>query len=280
MNAHNDDQRRLAELRGSIQWIAECLLAEKRFLRQVVVSTLRCGREILLNVDKCPIKWTATLKKIEELKPKIESLISLNEQKGNRLRVLSRNNLSKRSFYTRGASSTRIQNTERKISPNNSSLIYIKLCKDLIFRILQSYQWRCNILNDSAIRCQRLFSSSTLRLCFLSILLSSLSDKYVDISSVYRADKFFSKSKCREVFRKLKQRIRFNVDEAKLASQHFCRIRTYSTLALLSNYWKTSVLQRMYKSYLSKLIRAKTLLRVWLAWNAAVSLQPRESIAR
>ena len=135
MNAQNDDQRRLAELRVSIQWIAECLLAEKRFRRQVVVSTLRCGREILLNADKCPIKWTATLKKIEELKPKVESLISFSEQKGNRLRVLSRNNLSKRSFYIRGASSTRIQSTERKISPNNSSLIYIKLCKDLIFRI-------------------------------------------------------------------------------------------------------------------------------------------------
>ena len=276
----NDEQKRLAELRISIQWIAECLLAEKRFLRQLVASTLRCGREMLLNVDKCPIKWTATLNKIEELKPKIESLIFTKEQKENRIRVLTRHNLLKRSFYIRGTSLARTYNTERKIQPNNSSLKYIKLCKDLIFRILQAFLWRSHVTNDTAIRCQRLCNSSTLRLCFLSILLSSLSDKYVDMSSVYKANKLFSKSKCREVFQKLKQLVHFKVDAAKLAAQHFCRSRTYSTLALLSNYWKTGVLQRMYCSYLSKLIRAKILLRVWMAWTATISLQPRECIAR
>ena len=270
----NDEQRILSELRVSIQWIAECLLKEKTFLHQVVASTLRCGRDVVQIDEKCPIKMTETLQKIEELKPKIESFSSIKEQKDKQLRVLTRNNITKRSFYTRGNTPKRVYTFDRAIVPNNS-LKYIKLCKVLIFQILQSYHWRSIVKKDTATRCQKLFNSSILRVCFLSILLSSLSDKYVDISSVYKATKFFSSSKRRYVFRKLKERTCFHIDATRLAAHNFDRIRGYSTLALLSNNWKAGVLKRMIKSYLSKFMRAKALFRVWMAWTTAVVRQRR-----
>ena len=264
-------QNQLSELRIHIQWIAECLLSEQRFNQKVVSSTLSCCRE-LNRSTKCNDDWHSTLIKVKQLKQK---LFDANRKgnvvrRPNRLRVIT-NKVSGKQYHPTYDEGTVISSMPQHI---------IKLSKMLIFQLLKSFWWKWKNIKDAIDRSRRLFEISTIKLCFLSIALSSLSDRYVSICADTKARKKFSISKCRKALSILLRNTNFNRTARKTAERHHFKVCGYFVLAVLSNNWKLWALKRKYLEYLSKACNAKSKLRAWIAWTASVSLLKSGSIFR